>query len=388
MAAPKLKDLITSILSDLRNNLNVSTILGKLVINAIALVQGAKLKLYYLRSEFIYKNIFIDQADPQAQGGTLERLGSVYLGRTRNPATAGIYSLEVTGQPGASIAPNTTFKSLDASASPDKLFIIDNTYTFSSTTGIIIVRALDLGTEARLEIDDLLQITQPIANVDSFATVLSVDETPLEAESIEEYRARVIQSAQLESQGGARSDYRLWSLDAQGVRTVYPYVNSPGIIDLFVEANFSDSIDGLGTPTQAILDDVEDVVEFDPDITKPLEERGRRPLGTFQINFLAITVLDVDVQITGLTDTSYISAISAAINSFLFNIRPFIDGADSPNDSQKGILYEADIYSVVRGVLGNNARFTSLTVSVDGNLIQIYEFLKGDIPTLNSVTNA
>jgi uncharacterized phage protein gp47/JayE len=387
MAAPKLKDLITSILSDLRNNLSVSTIIGKVVLNAIALVQGAKLKLYYLMSEFIYKNIFIDQADPEEQGGTLERLGSVYLGRTRNPATAGVYSLTVTGTPGVSIAPNTTFKSLDASASPDKLFILDNTFTFSATTGVITVRALDLGPEARLEINDLLQVTQPIANVDSFATVLSVDITPLEEESIEEYRARSIQAAQLESQGGAKSDYRLWSLDAQGVRTVYPYVNSPGIIDLYIEANFGDSIDGKGTPTQAILDDVEEVVEFDPDTTRPLEERGRRPMSAFQINFLAISVLDVDVQITGLSDTSYISSISSAISSYLFDIRPFIDGADSPNDSQKGLLYEADIYSVVRDVLGNKAKFTSLTVSVDGDLIQIYEFLKGNIPTLNSVTN-
>lgn len=387
MTTPSLNDLYTSILSDLRNRLKVTTIIGKVFLNAFAFVQAAKLKLYYLNSAFIYKNIFPDTADPESLEGTLSRFGYVKLGRYRNAATAGEYTVEVTGNIGATIAPGTTYKSSDTSTSPDHLFILDSTYTFTSATGSIQLRALDLGPDARLETNDILQVTQPIANIDSFGTVTAVIISPLEEESISEYRERIIQAFQLESQGGAKTDYRIWALDAQGVRSVYPYVNSPGIIDLYVEANPSDSTDGKGTPTAAILNDVESVIEFDPDTTKPLNERGRRPMGAFQINFLSITVIYIDVVITNLSDVTYITSISDALDSFLFDIRPYVDGADLPSDSQKGFIYEADIYGIVRDILRGNATFDSLDLKVNNISVDIYEFTDGNIPGLNSVTN-
>lgn len=384
---PTFSDLRTSVLTDLRNKLGTNTIIGKVVLNAFALVQAAKLKIYYLQLNFVYKNTFPDQADPLSLNGTLERFGIVKLGRLPFPATAGEYLVEVTGTVAATIPSGTTFKSLDASTSPDKIFTLDTTLVFAATTEQITLRALDLGTDASLETGDQLQLTQPIANVDSICDVVSVSTIATDGESTAEYRELVIQAYQLESQGGAKTDYRIWAADATGVRTVYPYVNTPAIIDLYVEANPSDSVPAdTGTPTSAILTEVEAVVEFDPDTTKPLNERGRRPMGVYQINFLPIVPLDVDVEITGLSDATFLTAIQSAIVALLFDIRPFVDGADNPNDSKKGFLYESDIYGVVRSVIGNDATFTSLTVDVDAVPITIYEFEDGDIPYLNSLT--
>jgi len=390
MTIPTYNDLYISVLADLRNKLGTKSIIGKLVLIAFSAVQAAKLKIYYLRIAFVYKNIFPDQADSQSLGGSLERFGFVKLNRYPESATAGIYTVEVTGEIGATIPPGTTFKSLDTSTSPDKLFVLDSLFTFTSETGSILLRALDLGTQASLIVTDQLQVTQPIANVDSFAEVISIDTTPFEAESIEIYRQKVIQSYRTESEGGAKSDYIQWSLDAQGVRRAYPYVKSgdSGIIDLYVEANPDDSTDGYGTPSQAILDDVEAVVEFDPDDSKPLYERGRRPMGTFQINFLPVNVLPIDIEITNLSDVGFLAAIEDAIIVYLFNIRPFIDGADNPNNQQQDLLYETDIYGVVRGVIGSSATFESLTVKVDEVLENIYEFENGDIPFLRNLTTA
>lgn len=389
MSAPKFNDLYVSVISDLKNRFNLQNVIGKIAINALSFVQAGKLKLVYLRNEFIYKNIFPDKADSEDQEGTLGRFGGVKLGRSRNPAQAGIYLVEVTGEIGAVIAPNTTFKSLDTATSAGKLFVLDSVFTFITTSGQITLRALDLGKEAELIAQDQLQVTQPISNVDSFATVLQVTDAPLEAESIEEYRKKVIQAFRTESQGGAKSDYKFeWSLDAQGVLATYPYLaNSPLIINLFIEATVADSTDGKGTPSQAIIDDVRDVIEFDPDITKSLGERGRRPMGAWQINFLPITPINVDVEITNLTDNSLIISIEEAITDFLTNVRPFIDGADDPNDSQKGLLYESDIYGVVKDVIGIKATFESLKVKVSGNYITIYKFTDGNIPSLNTVIN-
>jgi len=386
---PTYNELYTSVQADLRNKLVIKNIFGKVVLNVLAAVQAAKLKIYYLRIDFVYKNIFPDQADPETKGGALDRFGFVKLGRYPFAATAGVYTVVVTGNIGAVIPPNTTFKSLDTSNSPDKLFVLDSTFTFIAETGEIQIRSLDLGKQSELFEGDQVQVTQPLANVESFAVVIIINTIPLESESTDEYRAKTIQAFRTEAQGGSKSDYKFeWSLDVQGVKAAYPYLNtSPSIIDLYVEANPEDSTDGYGTPAQSILDAVEEVVEFDPDITKPLGSRGRRPMGAFQINFLPVQVLPVDVVITNLSDVSFLAAIKTSMETFLLDIRPFIDGADDPNNSQKDLLYENDVYGVVRGVLGSSAIFDSLIVNVDSNPINIYEFTLGNIPYINTVTN-
>jgi len=387
MTVPTINELFTSIQSDLRNKLNITNVFGRLVINAFALVQAAKLKIYYLRLSFIYKNILPDTADPEELEGTLQRYGRLKLGRDLLPAVAGIYTVQVTGSIGAVIPPLATFKSTDTSKSPDKLFICDSGLTLTGSTGSISLRALDLGITAKLEIGDELQVTQPIIDLDSFCEVTAIVTEPTNSEDIEEYRQRVIEAYQQESQGGAKTDFRIWAADVQTVRKVYPYVNAPGIIDLYVEANPADSTDGNGTPSAQTLLDVESVVEFDPDTSKPVNERGRRPIGVFQINFLAVDPIPVDVEITDLSDNSYLTAIEDAVSAYLFNVRPFVDGADNPNNSQIDLLYKSDIYGIVRDVIGSNATFTSLTVEVDGIGVDIHEFTVDEIPYLNSVTN-
>lgn len=389
MAVPTFNELYTSVQADLRNRLNITSLVGKMVLNAFAMVQAAKLKLFYLVSAFVQKNVYPDQADSEEIGGTLERFGLVHLGRTRNPATAGEYKIQVTGSIGAEIPPGTTFKSLDTSTSPDKLFVLDSLYTFVSTVGLIQVRALDLGTDARLEVGDELQITQPLANVDSYQEVITVETTPVEAENLEDYRKKILEAIRLEAQGGSRSDYRLWSNDADGVRTVYPYLknNEAGSINLYIEANPDDSTDGNGTPTAGIISDVDDVVEFDPDISLPLSERGRRPM-TANVYFLPIITNPVDVDIVDLSDVSYLTAIRTAIEDYLFDIRPFIDGLDSPNNANMGRLLVSDIISIIADVLGVSATFTNATMTINGTPQTLYVFEEENIPYLDDLTTS
>jgi len=382
ITVPTINELYTAIQNDLKTKLGISSILGKTVLNAFAMVQAAKLKILYLLAANVYDNIFPDTADD----AMLQRFGFVKLGRYQNPAVAGVYELTVTGTAGAVIPANTTYKSLDSSTTPNKLFVLDTDYTMPGTTGTIEVRAYELGSVARLEVGDSLQVTAPIALIDSFAVVAAVVTTPVEAENIEDYRTEIIKAYQTEAQGGARTDYRIWAADAAGVREVYPYTFTPGEITIYVEATPADSTDGNGTPPPSILTDVESVVEFDPDTSKPLNERGRRPISAWQINFLSITTVPIDLEITGLTDSSYIAAIQSAVVAFLYNIRPFIDGADAPADINKGKIYLADMYNIVRLILGANASFTALSMLVNSVAVDTYEFTGGNIPYCNSVT--
>ena len=196
-----------------------------------------------------------------------------------------------------------------------------------------------------------------------------------------------INSYRLEPQGGAAADYRLWSADAQGVRLVYPFAKDGAAneIDLHVEATFAASDDGKGTPTAAILLAVQAVVEFNPDDTKPLNERGRRPLGVFDIHFLAITIAEVDIDIASLTATAAEkTAIETALEALIFDIRPFVAAADvlaNKND----ILDTNKIISTILAVKPG-AIFGTVTLEINDVYVNTKTFEGGEIPNLRTVS--
>lgn len=386
---PTIAQLRTAILADLSAQYGAGIpIFGKNFLRAIANAQAVRLKLYYLAIASLQKNIFIDTADPEALGGTLERFGRIKLNRNPFPAQSAQYEIQVTGSVGATIVASTTFKSDDDSAHPGILFVLDNTYVLVSTTDSIVVRALTPGLDAQLSISDTLTATAPIAGVNSAAVVLTEEVEPLSAEELEAYRTKGIEAYRLEPQGGAVGDYRLWALDAQGVQQTYPYAKSgvTGEVNLFVEATVADSTDGKGTPSAGLLSDVEDVVEFDPDTTKPINDRGRRPLGAFIVHYLPVTPLDVNIQITGFTGlTADIqAAILSAITDALASVRPFIDGADVLTN--KNDIFSVN--SVISLILQANpgSQFTSVQLTVNASIVTTYLFDQGFIPALNAIT--
>lgn len=388
---PTLQQLYTGILTDLETQYGVSiSLAGKSALRAIAAVQAAKFKLYYLVIGNMQKNIFVDTADSETVGGTLERFGRVKLGRNPFAAQAGQYNLTVTGSIGAVIKASTTFKSDDSSLNPGYLFVLDSEYTLVDTTDTISVRALTAGIESKLNLLDALTATAPIALVNSSVSVETITIPPLAAEDLEAYRLAIINSYRLEAQGGSATDYRLWSADAQGVRFVYPYAKSGAAneINLFVEANAVDSTDGKGTPSAQLLADVEEVVEMDPDTSLPLLERGRRPLGVFEIHYLAITVKEIDVTITGgVGFTAPIQAtITAAITAAINLMRPFVSAADVLANKNDIIDTNKLIGIIIQAHPG--AIFTSVSFEVDSVPLSTYTFTDGNIPYLNSVTYA
>jgi len=386
---PTLSQLYNSIKSAIQAELNVTIPdFGPSFLRAFSIVLAGKLKQYYLAVAKVQKNIFVDTAEPEALGGTLERFGRVKLNRNPFPAVAGQYVITITGQTGAVVPAQSTFKADDSSSSAGKLYILDAEYTMTGSTDTITVRALEAGLASKLLPGETLTAAQPIALVDSAATVASEAVQPLAAEDLEEYRQKAILAYQLEPQGGAASDYIVWSTDAQGVRRVYPYARSgeSAVVDVFVEATIDDSTDGNGTPSASILEDVEEVIEFDPDTTKPLTERGRRPLGAFEVNVLPIVVKDIDVVVTGFQGLTpeIESAIEQAIIDALYQIRPFVSAADV-------LANKNDILSVNKLIFiiqeaNPSSVFDEVQLFVDSVEFGTYQFTQGEIPALNSLT--
>jgi uncharacterized phage protein gp47/JayE len=380
---PTLQQLYNSILADLENEYGITIpLFGKNSLRAQAAVQAGKLWIYYKLIGFLQKNIFADTADPEAIGGTLERFGRVKLGRNPFPAVAGQYSVLVTGTPGQTIPALTTFKSNDDSANPGLLYILDAPFTLTAGPDFITLRALTAGLDAELEIGNQLTVTTPLALIDPIVSVAVEVVQPLAAETIDEYRRKVLDAYRLEPQGGAGADYRIWAADVQGVFQSYPYakIGFANEINLFVEATIADSTDGKGTPTAGILQDVEDSIEL-PTASRP----SRKPLAVYNIDYLPVTPKDIDITITGFV------GLTAAIQTDIFNtikaeldsVRPFVSSIDIV--ANKNDIFDTN--KIISLIIEANpgSVFGAVQLEIDAVVFPTYTFTDGNIPFLNSV---
>jgi len=380
---PTLAELNDDLIADLEAELSVQIpSAGPSFLRALAATLAAKFKIYYLATGSVQKNIFVDTADYESLGGTLERFGRVKLGRNPFPAVSGQYTVQVTGTTGAIIPASTTFKSDDDALNPGMMFVLDTEFELDGTN-IITIRALEGGDDSALSVSDTLTLTAPIALVNSTVTVLTESVEPQEAEDLEEYRQKALDAYQLEPQGGAASDYRLWAADAQGVEQSYPYVvaGNSNQINLYVEATIAESTDGKGTPSSTILDAVEAAVE-DPTVDHP----GRKPLGVFQVNYLPIVVKNITITIASFTnDTPAIQAlILTAMTAELATIRPYI-GAIEVLANKNDIFDVNKIIAVILNAAPGSI-FGAVVLNVAGVPVSTYTFDNGEIPYLVSIT--
>ena len=390
MATIKTKQQIyDEIVLDLENKLGITlSAFGRVLLRILALVYAGALKLVYLSIGFVQKNVAPDLADPEEKGGTLDRFGLLKLGRRRFPATQAQYTATVTGTTAAVIPAGTTFKSDSNSLNAGYLFILDNAYTMPSGTGTITIRALTAGSESRLVVGNTLSATSPIDDINRVITVATETVIPQAAETVEEYRAKIIQAYRIEPQGGSKGDYRLWGYDAQGTREIYPYTPSGNNneVTIYVEATIADSTDGRGTPTPAILTDVEDVIEASPDVTLTLAERSRRPLGVFLVNVYPIVLREIDINIASFADLTAAkqAIILAAITEALYNVRPFIAGIDIV--AERNDIFDTNrIGAIVLAAIPGSS-FGTITLRVDGVSVPSFLFDNGEIPYLDTIT--
>lgn len=383
---PTLAELSEAVYNDLKGQLNLSDTERK-VARAFANTLAGQLRLLYIRQADAKNNLYPDTADLAENGGELERLGAIHLGRDINPATAGVFEIAVTGEENAVLRSGLTFKSNDDAENPGKLYIIDAEYILTGENDLVDIRSLEGGVENNLEVGNELTITEPVLGVSQTVTINEVVTAAKAAETVEDYRQAILDSMQLEPQGGAKTDYMLWARDAQGVRRVFPYVKNEnaGTVEIFVEATEEDSTDGLGTPAEDLLNEVEAVINYDPDETRPMYERGRKPAQAF-LDVKPIVLVPVEVDIYQLSErtTTIETAIFENLKSYIRNIRPYIDGGDLARD-KNDVLIVARLQGVVSDVVGTSNSFNDFVMKVNGVPQTSSLFDGGTIPYLNAV---
>lgn len=382
-----LNTIYQNIVADLESEMGVKIpSFGKSFIRAIAIVQAAKMYIYYLSLDFVSQNTLPDTADSADKGGTLQRWGRIILGRFQFAATQAEYEIEVTGTVGATIPGNTVFQSRTVSLSPRKLFVLDTESTLSQSPEVITVRALDAGRGSQLEVGDGLSLTAPISGINKFSTVTNEITEPVDGETNEQYRSRVLEAFQTEPQGGAAVDYRLWANEVDGVLQSYPHaaigVNVAGNVDVYVQATPAASSDGYGTPTTATLNLVKDSIELNPNGNLPMSQRGRQPLGVI-VNVQPVDVEIIEIEIDNFVNltASKEASIRAAITDVVNNIQPFVDAVDVEGVKNDTLTLNAIISAITIAVPG--AVFETVTMSVNSNVTTSKTFLRDNVPFTN-----
>jgi uncharacterized phage protein gp47/JayE len=385
---PTIVQLYTKLSSDIKSKLGIVQVLVKFVINALAGVIAAQLKLLYLYQVDVQNNQFPDTADTAANGGTLERQGRMWLGRDPFGATAGVFNATVSGSTGGFVPSGTTFKSDGGTNSPGNLYATTADYTLPGAGGTISLTSLNAGASYLLNIADTLTLTAPILGVDSSAAISAITTNPVDAEDPEVYRQAVLNAIRLQVRGMTKAAIRVWSADANGVRLVFPYVKNgeAGTVQVFVEATTSDSTDGNGTPSGGLLTEVEAVIAMSPDITLTLMQRVRQSIQA-NVVALAVTPVPVDVVITGLsfTNSGIVAAVLANLQAYLYTVRPYIAGCDLPRD-QNNLLTTVQLQSTVNDSIGSGNTFINFAMYVNGVQVNVFTFALNNIPYLRNVT--
>lgn len=285
---------------------------------------------------------------------TASRNGLIVIGEQinlePNPAVGAVLQVEVPAEEGAQLPPTTEFVG-DANG---MRYRIDATGYEDDGSIIVTVTAFEAGVSGNLQIGSLLSIASPVSGVGVTATVIGVQTTGAEEEDTEAFRARILDELRAEGGGGNSADYRKWAQELAGVFRAYPYSGLPWPLsegsappDRTVYIQTTSEIDPDGIPDQPFLDQVREIITYDPETG-----RTRQPLGltdeTLYIEpirrtevFVNVYNLVVPAQVLAQVQTE----IQGVLDVTLRSLRPFVPGLDV--ESERNDLVTATIIGSV-----------------------------------------
>lgn len=354
-----------------------------------------------LKASRVQENLYPDMCEESV----LLRQGQFYLQRSPAKAVAGRYIVTVTSVNGAVIPKDTQFLSNTDSTSPSNIYVTDNAYSTNGDalndidplpfpTGTIQIRALVAGIKSVLQVGDKLTSIQPLANATDEVVVSSIQTQPLDAESLESYRADIIQAMTVKNNIFSAALVRLWCSAIPELRTVYPYVMNRNPENVFIYAEATPENELPGSIPYQVAQDVLDriykwdgtaetgVMVFDED-----REEARKVLGV--INFIPLNAVPVaiDIEFGTFSDITKLELVKSTLETYVYDIRPYVGGAQSLS-SQNDVLDFYQVLAVVGNALaGTGAVYTNMNMYVDGVLNNTNKiFVDGQYPYIRNVT--
>ena len=289
---PTLTELIERTKQDFESRLETTgSLLRRAVATVLARVVAGAAHLMHGHLEFIGEQVFPDTAEEKY----LQRWASIW-GITRIPAAYAAGKTNRTGTDGSVIPEGTRFRRSDGWEYES---IADA--TIASGTASVDVEAVTAGLDGNCDAAVTLSLVTPIAGVNSSGEVDGDGITGgADEESVELWRARVLDRIRRPPMGGAAVDYEKWALEVPGVTRVwvYPEWMGPGTVGV----TFVRDGDGEGVEIIPDASEVEAVQDY-IDALRPV---------TANVTVFAPTPDEVDYTITINPPTPAVKAAAEA----------------------------------------------------------------------------
>ncbi|MCK5641513.1 MAG: baseplate J/gp47 family protein, partial [Gammaproteobacteria bacterium] len=239
--------------------------------------------------------------------------------------------------------------------------------TISGGTASITVLANQSGTEGTLQVGDKITLTSTIPGIDTTATITAINTAGAPEESVESWRAAIIQIAAFPPQIGTAAWFFNEAVAVSGITRAYPYVSQlfPGRVEIFCVAD--DNVDGQ--PTAPQLAEVEAITataqknimwatDLLPNAQKRLEAFAS-PIDTYDVVITeGVPALSASLKLS----------IEASINSYGLTRNPFILGLSLLD---QGAVEEVAITTVAQNTVdaetGETGRFTDIGLTKQGD---------------------
>lgn len=292
----------------------------------------------------------------------------LWAGLTNRPRGTGVQAelqAEATGTNGETIGTGSTGPRWKAASGIQ--YSTETGATIAGGVASITILANQSGAEGTLQIGDTVTLTETIPGIDTLATITAINTVGEPEESVESWRAAIIQIAAFPPQIGTASWFFDEALKVDGITRAYPYVDQdfPGRVEIFAVAD--GNVDGQ--PTTPQLDEIDLITaEANKNI---MWATDLLPNAEKRLEAFASPVDIYDVVITEgvpALSASLKEAIEASIDIYFITRNPFILGL-SPED--QGAVEEVAITTVAQNTVdaqvGETGRFTDIGLTKQGD---------------------
>ena len=339
------------------------------------------LQLFVSTASFKPITIFGKTIRPLIEWGRLIGVGDPL------PATAAKLDIDITvNTVGATLDAGTQF----ISNINGLIYITDQSYLLVGAVDTIEVVCVQPGTQGNLTAANPISLVNPLGIIDRDAVVNAVTLSGVDAETEDDYRARVEEKFKERPQGGAYVDYRIWASEVTGVDQTYWYTAD---IPTHVIGYVAGDIDIYPNriPNSALLLAVGDAVDFET--VDGVKVSTRRPIGAIidpagdktYTNIKPVVIKDFDINIIDLSvdDLAGVKAlISTALTSYFLEREAYIEGLSFPPVVNN--IQQSQIIGLIQNIVtANNGTFLTAVVELVGVTVPNYVLQEGELAELN-----
>ena len=378
---PTISEVSANIYNQLVTNVTgASALLPKAFIRVLSKVLGAVFVILYKYGSFIFLQLFVSTASfKQTEIGGKLITPLIEWGRqigVGDPAKAiraeFDTSLEVLTQGGA-LPSGTQFLSDDNSV----IYISTEAVPLTSASVTVHVKASSdpsdgggAGVIGNLDVGKTVSLVTPKGDTAAFVTITSQTVTGADAETEENYRARVSDRFKKRLEGGAYTDYEYWGELAADILNVYPYTGPPGRVSVYSES----ATEPDGIPTQAQLDAVKSS-------KLTLDKSGfatRSPVNahvdSYPITRLGFTV-SVSVFVIDGDEIAVKETIKTLIEQYFLDREPYIIGLSVA--PKKDSITAGAISGIMNSIAAANGGWVSGVIVKLGGVPGVYSLGEG-----------